>query len=236
MAVGTLFPYSAHRRLWWYLGIFGIYMQWLLYILLSFPYVKDIFKTAFNNHGGLRNIDFWVLSVYTGVSVIWLAHLIAPYTSYIVGALSFSFVIYLMVLLLIFRRNKTSNFFEEKIKYEGKKLDTETLLAIEQKLSWITERELFLNSQLTLSETAKVLEVQPHILSQVLNEKYHKSFSAYINELRIERAKILLHTKHNLTVEGIGFESGFNSKSSFFTVFKKMTGQTPAEYQKKQGL
>jgi AraC-like DNA-binding protein len=59
-----------------------------------------------------------------------------------------------------------------------------------------------------------------------------KSFTNLINEYRIEKAKELLETENNFTVEGIGYESGFNSKSTFFTTFKKITGKTPTEYQK----
>ncbi len=234
--LGFLLPYTKNRGLWSGWIVKGIYLQWFLYIALSFIYVKEIFKTVFNKKEKLKNIHLWLLSVYIGVAVIWLAYTIASYTSYIVGALSFSFVIYLVALLLIFRTNKNTTFFEEKIRYEGKKLDSDLLTEIEQKLSLITEKKLFLNPQLTLSETAKELNVTAHTLSQVINEKFNKSFNVYINELRIESAKMLLIKNKTYTIEGVGYESGFNSKSSFFTVFKKMTGQTPAEYQKTQGL
>ena len=74
--------------------------------------------------------------------------------------------------------------------------------------------------------------ISKNILSQYLNEKINKSFSTFINELRIEKAKEFLTAKTNYTIEGIGYESGFKSKSTFFTAFKKHTGQTPLEYQK----
>lgn len=234
--LGVLLPYSKHRGLWSVWIVKSIYLQWFFYIGLSFSYVKEIFKTVFNKNQKLKNIQLWQLSLYLGVAIIWLAYYTASFTSYIVGALSFSFVIYLVVLLLVFKTNKKSTFFEEKLKYGGKKLDTDLLGEIEQKISLITKKELYINSQLTLAETAKELNVSPHVLSQVINEKFNKSFNIYINELRIERAKMLLLSNKNFTIEGIGYESGFNSKSSFFTVFKKITGQTPAEYQKSQGL
>jgi AraC-like DNA-binding protein len=234
--LGVLLPYSKHWRLWSGWIVKGIYLQWLLYIVSSFIYVKEIFKTVFNKKEKLKNISLWQLSVYLGVALIWVAYSTVSYTSYIVGALSFSFVIYLVALLLVFRTNKNTTFFEEKVRYERKKLDSNLLNEMEHKLSFITEKKLFLNPQLTLSETAKELNVTAHTLSQVINEKYNKSFNGYINELRIESAKMLLISNKNFTIEGVGYESGFNSKSSFFTVFKKMTGQTPAEYQKTQGL
>lgn len=234
--IGILYPYTSNLTLWRNGINIGIYLQWFLYVVFSANYVKEIVKKIFGKKDKLTNIDFWLLSVYLGVALILLAYTTTSYTSYIVGALSFSFVMYLFILLQIFRKNKNGSFFEEEKRYEGKTLDSTILNEIEQKLSIITEKELFLNAQLTLSETAKELAVSPHLLSQVLNEKYNKSFTFYINELRIERAKILLTTNKKFTIEGIGYECGFNSKSSFFTVFKKISGQTPTEYQKSQGI
>ena len=83
---------------------------------------------------------------------------------------------------------------------------------------------------------AKELNVPKHILSQYMNDRLNKSFSTFINELRVEKAKEFLRTKTNLTIESIGYESGFNSKSTFFTAFKKFTEQTPSEYQKNIGF
>lgn len=234
--LGIVLPYSTFRSVWNPWIVKGIYLQWLLYIIFSFTYVRDIFRTLFNRKERLKNIGLWLLSVYAGVALIWVAYSTVSYTSYIVGALSFSFVIYLVMLLLIFRQNKQTAFFEEKTRYEGKKLDSDALADVEQKILLIAAKELFLNPQLTLAETAKELNVPAHTLSLVLNGKFNKSFTSYINELRIERAKTLLISNKNFTIEGVGYESGFNSKSSFFTVFKKATGQTPAEYLKTQQM
>jgi AraC-like DNA-binding protein len=69
-----------------------------------------------------------------------------------------------------------------------------------------------------------------------LNEHLNKSFTDFINELRIEVSKEYLVTKGNLTIESIGYESGFNSKSTFFKAFKKFTGITPLQYQKTKSI
>jgi len=156
--------------------------------------------------------------------------------SYIVGALSFSFVLYLIVLLIIFKSNNTSTFFEEKKKYQNKDIEGDLLGNIKNGLPKIVDNELFLDPNITLQKTAKELGVPKHTLSQYLNEEQGKSFSTFINELRVEKAKEYLQTKTNFTIESIGYESGFNSKSTFFTAFKKFTGQTPSEYKKSIGF
>nr|WP_262895940.1 helix-turn-helix transcriptional regulator [Marivirga aurantiaca] len=95
---------------------------------------------------------------------------------------------------------------------------------------------MFLNPNLTLAETAKEFSIPKHVLSQYLNEKMGKSFSTYINEFRIEKAKEFLQAPNHYPIEDLGYESGFNSKSTFFTTFKKIVGQTPAEYRRNRGF
>lgn len=233
-ALGIFYPYVEHQAIWSRWIVCGIYLQWFMYIILSFQYIFPIIQ-KFKKKENLKNLDVWFLSIYLGVLFIWLAYTIAAYTSYIVGALSFTFVLYLIVLLLIFRNsNESTTFFEEKEKYKNKEIDKKTLQLIEQKFSLILDKELFLNPNFTLEDAAKELKITKHILSQYVNEILGKSFSSLIREYRVEKAKQLLETETNYTIESLGYDSGFNSKSTFFTAFKKITGSTPAEYQKSQ--
>ncbi|OCB73875.1 hypothetical protein B0A79_11985 [Flavobacterium piscis] len=229
--LGIFYPYVEHRAIWSKWIVCAIYSQWFIYIILSLKYLRSIFLKI-KEKETLKRIDIWFLSIYFGVAFIWLAYSMAAYTSYIVGALSFTFVLYLIVLLLVFKTNSESTFFNEKEKYKNKVIDKETLNLIGQKLSVIVEKELFLNPNFSLEEAAKELKLTKHILSQYVNEVLGKSFSSLIKEYRIDKAKKLLETETNYTIENLGYDSGFNSKSAFFTAFKKTTGLTPAEYQK----
>ena len=229
--LGIFYPYVEHRAIWSKWIVCAIYSQWFIYIILSLKYLRPIFLKI-KEKETLKRIDIWFLSIYFGVAFIWLAYSMAAYTSYIVGALSFTFVLYLIVLLLVFKTNSESTFFNEKEKYKNKVIDKETLNLIDQKLSVIVEKELFLNPNFSLEEAAKELKLTKHILSQYVNEVLGKSFSSLIKEYRIDKAKKLLETETNYTIENLGYDSGFNSKSAFFTAFKKTTGLTPAEYQK----
>ncbi|MEO0899259.1 MAG: helix-turn-helix domain-containing protein [Bacteroidota bacterium] len=232
--LGIVYPYAVHAAIWSQWIVKGIYLQWLVYLVISFAYIKPIFDQIRTQHK-LQNIDIWRLSIYVGVGFIWLGYCVGAYTSYIVGALSFSFILYLIVLLIIFSNNRQTTFFEEKEKYKDKRIEEEMRIKIEKGLSKLIDQEAFLNPNISLSTTAKTLCVPKHILSQYVNESLGKSFSTFINEHRIEKAKEFLQTKTKLTIEGIGYESGFNSKSTFFTAFKKITGQTPSAYQKNIG-
>lgn len=229
--LGIVYPYVGRKAIWSKWIVKGIYIQWLVYIVFSIKYISPIFYKL-KKKESFTKIDIWLLSIYFGVALIWLAYSIAAYTSYIVGALSFTFILYLIALLLVFKNSQSSTFFQEKEKYKNKKLDPITIEGIKQKILLIAEKELFLNPNLTLDETAKELKISKHLLSQYLNEKIGKSFTNFINEYRIEKAKELLASKNNYTIEGLGYDSGFNSKSTFFTTFKKITGKTPSDYQK----
>lgn len=229
--VGIFFPYVEHREIWSKWIVKGIYLQWVIYIVASFTYVYPIFNKI-RKKENCSKIDMWMISIYLGVAFIWMAYTIAAYTSYIVGALSFTFILYLIILLLVYKKDKSSTFFQEKEKYKNKLLDAAIVEHVKQKVSILVEKEMYLNPNITLDEAAKELNVSKHILSQYLNEKLGKSFNKFINEYRVEKAKTLLQIKNAYTVEGLGYDSGFNSKSTFFTTFKKITGKTPAEYQK----
>jgi AraC-like DNA-binding protein len=101
-------------------------------------------------------------------------------------------------------------------------------------LMHINNEKSYLNSELTVKVLADELMIQPYQLSQVINQCSCKNFFDFINTYRIEEAKeklVNIDFEH-LTFEGIGYECGFNSKSSFYAVFKKYTNFTPAEYKK----
>ncbi|WP_394972338.1 helix-turn-helix domain-containing protein [uncultured Croceitalea sp.] len=232
--LGIVYPYLDNRKLWTTFLVKGIYFQWLLYILLTGFQLKYLLKKIASKSTKLNEVEVWLLSIFAGVSIIWLSYNIASYTSYIVGALSFSFVFYLLVLLWLFKRNKNSLFFEKKEKYENKKIDTVEVKLIIEKLTVIKGEKLFKNPNLKLSDIANQLNISSHQLSQLLNDNLGKSFSLFINEFRIEEAKQLLISSEAYTIETIGYDCGFNSKSTFFTTFKKITGTTPAKYKKEK--
>jgi len=102
----------------------------------------------------------------------------------------------------------------------------------------IIKEKVYLNINLSLSEIAKKFNISSGYLSQLINTHSGQNFSDYINELRINSSKIMLleHQFQQYTVESIGLECGFKSKSNFYSAFKKFTGQTPTEFVKKQGI
>lgn len=106
-----------------------------------------------------------------------------------------------------------------------------TFSAIENK---ILSEKLHLNPNLKLKLIAIELNLSEGYLSQLFKRYSDNSFNDYINKLRVNEAKRMLCNKDykNYTITAIGLESGFNSKSNFYSVFKKITSKTPNEYKK----
>ncbi len=98
----------------------------------------------------------------------------------------------------------------------------------------ITSKKLHLNSTLSLQTLAIELHLSEGYISQLINKNAHLNFNDYINTLRVNEAINMLTNKEydNYTIAAIGLEAGFNSKSSFYTAFKKITGKTPMIYKK----
>jgi len=94
------------------------------------------------------------------------------------------------------------------------------------------EEKLFLNSSITIHSLANELNSNNKYVSQLINNDLSKNFVMFINEYRIREAKKLLldEANSNITIESIGYDSGFKSKSAFNRVFKQFTSQTPTQF------
>ncbi len=105
-------------------------------------------------------------------------------------------------------------------------------------LNLMKTEKLYLEGELKLSDVAEKLRISNNNLSQIINEKLEKNFYDFVNDYRVETAKTLLLNpkKQHLTLLAIAFESGFNSKSSFNSVFKKQCGFTPTEFRKRRSF
>ncbi len=98
----------------------------------------------------------------------------------------------------------------------------------------IATQRPYLNSQLTLERFADLLPASPRQVSAVINRRFQQNFQEYINRLRIEEAKRLLHDPgcESLSIFEIAEQAGFNSKPTFNRLFKSCVGSTPSEYRR----
>ncbi|MFK7814178.1 MAG: helix-turn-helix domain-containing protein [Maribacter sp.] len=107
---------------------------------------------------------------------------------------------------------------------------------IERLQSFMEKQKPYLDFELTLQKLATQIGLPDKELSVLINHHMGKHFFDFINEYRIDTAKVILANPNEkeLTILEILYQVGFNSKSSFYTAFKKVTGKTPTLYRKEQ--
>ena len=202
--------------------------------------------------GWLRNLLYGVLAVY----LIWVfEELVSDFIDLsdifntMLGA-SMVLLVYSMSFLglrqpiiftgktaaLALERSDTVEDIKEKYKTSSLSDDLSQQLVSElQRL--MTQDKPHLDSQLSLPQLAEKLGVSVNYLSQIINEQLDQNFFEFVNAYRIDEAKEILidkrREKENILT--IALESGFNSKSSFYTAFKRQTGLTPGAYRKQAG-
>ncbi|WP_111979198.1 helix-turn-helix domain-containing protein [Algibacillus agarilyticus] len=103
---------------------------------------------------------------------------------------------------------------------------------IAQITGYMQEQKPYLNHLLTLDNLAKQLNLSARNLSQIINRHFDKNFFEFINHYRIEESKALLQNPAHkkTTMLDIMDQAGFNSKATFNTFFKKLTGVTPSQF------
>lgn len=142
----------------------------------------------------------------------------------------------LMIYATSFSVMRDSGFFKqaslnEQQKYKGSSLTHGQQQALIDKLNYLMKAEKpFMRSDFSLPELAQALGVSVHVLSQAINDGLGKSFFEFVASYRVDEAKRLLKEQMNIKVEEIAEQVGYNSKSSFNTAFKKITGMTPSEF------
>jgi AraC-like DNA-binding protein len=172
----------------------------------------------------------WYRNIVTGVTIIWglYVSIFAGFIPlYILGAVFFSFLIYIFSYLLL----KRHVFALEK--YGNSGIDhTASKRLLQQVRELFEEKEIYLDSNISLNVVAKTLSVNPREVSQVINENEQKNFSEFVNHYRIAKAKVLLADPGYVQtkIETIAYDCGFGNVTSFNLAFKAETQVTPSQY------
>ncbi len=112
----------------------------------------------------------------------------------------------------------------------------EIVTDILDKLSLFEENHQYLKKNISIATLAKEIHTNTKYLSKVINHHKNKSFTNYINELRVQYSVEKLKESDmlkNYTIQGIAEEMGFNSAESFSSAFKKSTGIKPSYFVRK---
>lgn len=184
------------------------------------------------SHPVLRKLRAALLQVFSATVIIIAIKIFneADTGDHIVGA-----YIAAIIYFTSFGVIRQSGFFKQASladsRYKGSALATDVQQSMLLKLNDVMRNEKpFLSSDFSLPDLAQRLGTTIHTLSQVINESLGKSFFEMTAEYRVAEAKRLLKEQRNIKVEEIAGQVGYNSKSSFNTSFKKITGMTPSEF------
>lgn len=117
------------------------------------------------------------------------------------------------------------------------KLSSNTIHYYKQLKQLLQNEKVYEDVNLTLDNLSERLQISSGYLSLIIKENEQKNFFEFINFYRVEsvKQKLLDEAYKNYTIMGIATECGFNSKSTFYSVFKKFTGETPSAF-KRQAL
>lgn len=240
---GILVPYQRYPEAWRQYVVRLIYGQWLIYLTATGYLVRHILGTFFRSPSRLPRNEQFLAVLYWSNCLIYAVYLLGFFNLfngiYIAGGLSFSLVLYISLTFYFYHAPIDSLFDSRQLsasyKPEKKKIaDADVRLWTERLETVLSAEMLYKDPNLKLGALARKVNISTHQLSQLLNDNLGKSFSTLINEHRIAEACRLILAGSPLTYEAIGYEVGYNSKSTFYAAFKKTKGVTPSAY--KEGI
>ncbi len=185
-------------------------------------------------------VSFLILFILGGLNMIGN---IIPFDPYFVvftfiALLSFVYSFYGIKQPVIFGDEVriTGNEQKDSEKYVKSGLkETQAQKYLEKLIRFVEEDKPYLNRDLSIQDLSDMTDIPRHHITQVLNEKHKKNFFTFINEYRVKEVISRFSDPKNnyFTILAIAYDSGFNSKATFNSIFKSQTGLTPSEYREK---
>lgn len=226
-------------------------MHGIVYFIISLRFILQYRKNLSNETAAIdTTFHRWMLLLVSllalPVTCVWF-YLNADYSRLIIliQLLSFFLLLLSIYAAALFKPELFHKFphqmlipessEEQKQKYESSNLqDEQKNRYIEKLQTFVDKHKPYLAPELTLAQLSEKVNIPAHYLSQIVNEKLGCTFLDFINGYRVEEAKAKLTDAKlsHYTIMAIAYESGFNSKSTFYAAFKKFAGMTPSAYRK----
>ncbi|NOG99593.1 MAG: AraC family transcriptional regulator [Ignavibacteriae bacterium] len=229
----------------------------IIYVILTIILVREYNKKIKSSYSNIDQINLdWLLHLTIGLSLIWGIVIFSyVYNEFNKEEIELDFLIYIAASVLIYSIGYLSLrqpqiFTQSFIDTENKTLPTENnsnqrksykqsgLKAEEAELhlnnliKLMENEKPYLTTNLTLKDLADKLNISTHNLSEIINTQLNQNFYDFVNSYRVEEVKRKLTEDDSLkfSLIAIAFDSGFNSKSAFNSIFKKHTNVTPSQY------
>jgi AraC-like DNA-binding protein len=119
-------------------------------------------------------------------------------------------------------------------KYEKSGMsDNEAKESFKLLLAYMANKKPYLDPDISLESLSGQTRIPRHHLSRIINQYKKCNFYDFLNGYRIEEFKNIMRINRNITILEAALESGYNSKTAFYSAFRKATGITPLEFSKK---
>jgi len=203
------------------------YLLWLLKTIFALKNHQDTFK-----HEIILLSVVFIVAIST--AVLALIKPIEEHLFFSFYATAIGIALFMVALVISFTPKISENISE--IAKETYAVSTLTAINCEEKLilleRMMQEDNLYQENNLDLHTVATQLNLTTHQVSELINSNLGKSFSRYLRELRIKKAKELLTLNKNESVLTVGLGVGFSTQSNFYKAFKEIEGTTPGKYRK----
>lgn len=239
------------QRLW--LSEYILFGVAITYLIATAFLIKRYHRQASDTLSNFNpSIFLWLGVLVSSFIVIFFAKGVMSFTNFATMTMLVlsDALIVLIILLIALTQWKTPHFFvinshggDEQALISGSlqrgdekigAIDRGTRAAMFDELTRHIEQEhSYRNSELSLAKLASSIGLSPHHLSEVLNQHAGKNFNHFINAYRVKEVCEKLNSSSSLKVLDIAIQSGFSSKSTFNTIFKKFMGVTPTQYREK---
>ncbi len=224
---------------------FLIFLHFISYMLYTFFFIRSNGVVILKKFKNIESVAInWfkylsLMSLGTGCfcCIMYIFYLTFNYSPLILNTVT-DFILFLLLHILAYRGIRKIEILQYipggviSGKYEKSGMSMLQAENYTEAVIQYVERERnYLNSELSLKILSSALSISEHHLSQVFSQFLKKTFSDYINGLRINEAKVLIkNLPSDYPIVRIAFDAGFNSKSSFNLNFKRITGLTPSQF------
>ena len=218
-----------------------------IYLYLAHTQIESYYgRLKFNAGDRYRYELRWLHNLLLSFGLLWLLWIPFTAADYLyfhrqLGLYTYYPLYLLLVVMIIWMAAAAHLRAEPGIRAESSSFLKPPLPAeIKQKGIWLKKavqaNHYYRDPELSLSLLAEKLDLSPHELSRIVNTVFKKSFNDFINEYRIAEVirKMQDPAYDHLTLLGIAYDAGFNSRTTFHRIFKQLTGKSPAEYKSEQ--
>lgn len=218
------------------------FIQSIYYSILLLPFIRKILNYRKDNHSKINFsffkwlnaviVIFLVIGIFEGLAIFGVYKNTWVFILWFVVLVGNAFFFFLFIILfsenefvltkqvLLFRNDAESK--SENKDYHGW-------------LEFFIQKKLYTEPGLTLKKVSDELKIPTYKLTNLIKSEGYSNFYCFVNYYRVENCKsLLVNIPENHSLESVINETGFNSRATFFRVFKELTGETPNEFIKKR--